>query len=52
MMSGSDQHDELCMLDGDNKSIPPDSPQGISEELTVQLECFDCSMLVRHSHTP
>ena len=29
------------MLDSDGGSVSPDSPPDISNEVTVQLECFD-----------
>ena len=39
MLSDHDQSNELSMLDGDDGSVSPN----YLEDLTVQLEYFDCS---------
>ena len=41
MVSGSDQSNELSMLDGDDGSVSSD----YLEEMSVQLEYFDHSVL-------
>ena len=38
--SGSDQSNELRILDGDDGSVSPDSPEHIWKRLTIQLEYF------------
>ena len=37
-MSSPDQSNDLSMLDGDDGSLSPDSPQDILDGLTGQLE--------------
>ena len=46
MASGPNQSNELGVLDGDDGIVSPDFLYHIYfEELTVQLEYFDCSVL-------
>ena len=49
MVSGSEQINELSVLEGDDGSLPPDLK--ILEEMTVQLEYFNFNYLVLGLHT-